>query len=192
ANFLAATPKLTTTSSAGTNSSALSEASFGPKISLAGLSGTIVAATDAAEPAAGSTPAGTTLDGCSAYANAGAVAGNIAIVNEGRCTNVDKAKLAQAAGATGLIIAAKAADTNIFTPIGFEPSITIGVWGMFKKDADTIRAFAGPVSGAVFPDLTKLTGADTNGMVKLYMPSVAEPGSTYSHFDKSATPNLLM
>jgi len=192
ANFLAATPKLTTTSSTGTTSFPLAEASFGTKITLAGLSAPVVAATDVAEPSAGSTPAGTTLDGCSAYANAGAIAGNIALVNEGRCTNVDKAKRAQEAGAAGLIIAAKSADANIFTPIGFEPTITIGVWGMFKKDADTIRAFSGPVSGAVFPDLTKLTGADTNGMVKLYMPSVAEPGSTYSHFDKSATPNLLM
>lgn len=192
AGLLSAVPKLTATIGAVTSDIAVSQASFGSKVTSAGINGKIVAATDAAESASGSTPAGTTQDGCSAYSNAAAVAGNIALVSEGRCTDVEKAKRAQEAGAAGLIIAAKAADANLYTPIGFEPAITIGVFGMFKNDGDRLRAAGSNVSGAIFPDVTKLTGADSNGMVKLYMPVTAEPGSTYSHFDKIATPNLLM
>ena len=191
AQFLKSVPLLTATSAGGAHSYTVAQASFGGSITFSGLTAPIVAANDAVEPQSGSTAAGTSLDGCSSYSNAGAVAGNIAIVNEGRCTDVEKAKRAQEAGAIGLIVAAKAVTTDIYTPIGFEPVITIPVVGMFKNDADAIRG-AGAVSGAIFPDFTKMAGADTNGNVKLYMPSTAEPGSTYSHFDKSATPNLLM
>jgi hypothetical protein len=191
AQLLKSVPVLTTMSAGGTSTSAAAQASFGGGITFSGLTAPIVAANDAVEPQSGSTAAGTSLDGCSSYSNAAAVAGNIALVNEGRCTDVDKAKRAQEAGAVGLLIAAKAVATDIYTPIGFEPAITIPILGIFKKDADAIRG-AGAISGAIFPDLTKLAGADTNGNVKLYVPSTVSPGSTYSHFDTSATPNLLM
>jgi hypothetical protein len=191
AHLLSAEPILTATTASGAKTYPMSQGTFGPKITFTGATGAIVAANDAAEPSSGSTPAGTSLDGCSAYTNAGAVQGNFALVNEGRCTDADKAKRAQEAGAIGVIVAAKTESQFIYTPIGFDTSITIGSYGMFKKDGDALRA-AGAVSGAIFPDFTKLTGADSNGNVKLYFPSTAEPGSTYSHFDKSANPNLLM
>ncbi|MEA2569038.1 MAG: hypothetical protein QOI24_1039 [Acidobacteriota bacterium] len=191
ANLLLSVPRLTITSASGTSSFEVAQASFGASVKASGVTAPIIVANDAVEAQSGSTAAGTTLDGCSSYSNAAAVAGNFAIVNEGRCTDVEKAKRAQEAGAIGLLIAAKAVTVNIYTPIGFEPSITIPVLGMFKNDGDAVRA-AGTVTGSAFPDLTKLTGADTNGHPKLYMPVTAEPGSTYSHFDRSATPNLLM
>ncbi|MCU1227807.1 MAG: Protease-associated, partial [Acidobacteria bacterium] len=190
-NLLLSVPRLTITAASGTSSFEVAQASFGAGVKASGVTAPIIVANDAVEPQSGSTAAGTTLDGCSSYSNAAAVAGNFAIVNEGRCTDVEKAKRAQEAGAIGLLIAAKTVTTNIYTPIGFEPSITIPVLGLFKNDGDAVRA-AGTVTGSAFPDLTKLAGADTNGHVKLYVPVTAEPGSTYSHFDKTATPNLLM
>ena len=63
----------------------------------------MVVATDVAEPA-DADPAGTTTDGCSPYTNAAAVAGNIAMVDRGRCSFEAKAQVATAAGATALII----------------------------------------------------------------------------------------
>jgi hypothetical protein len=41
-------------------------------------------------------------------------------------------------------------------------------------------------------DPTKLAGADAAGRVLMYTPSTIATGSTVSHWDVSATPNLLM
>ncbi|NTX13749.1 tandem-95 repeat protein [Myxococcus sp. CA056] len=50
-----------------------------------------------------------TTDGCTPLTNAAAVAGNIALIDRGGCGFVDKLTSAQAAGATGVIIADNAA-----------------------------------------------------------------------------------
>ena len=78
-------------------------ASFGEPLTATGITGNVVVATDVAEPA-DADPAGTTTDGCSPYTNAAAVAGNIAMVDRGRCALRAKAQVATAAGAAALII----------------------------------------------------------------------------------------
>lgn len=171
----------------------LGYASFGPEPPIAGITGNITAATDAAEPAGGGSPAGTATDGCSAYSNASAVTGRIALVDRGRCAFVDKAKNAQNAGALALLLADNI--DSILAPImgGTDATITIPVVSVTKADGAAIRAaLAAGVSATIITDVTRRNGADKDGLVKLYAPIDAVSGSTYSHWDTSAFPNLLM
>ncbi len=49
-----------------------------------------------------------------------------------------------------------------------------------------------PVNGSVGVDPNNLAGVDGSGRVLLYTPNPLEPGSSVSHFDSSAFPDLLM
>ena len=69
-------------------------ASFGPLPRTAAMSGRIVRALDAID-----TAGPTNSDGCTAFTNAAAVRGNVALIDRGTCTFVTKARNAQAAGA---------------------------------------------------------------------------------------------
>jgi len=51
--------------------------------------------------------------------------------------------------------------------------------------------WAGPQVTAAVPGVL-VNGFDSANRVRLYAPSTFEPGSSVSHFDKSASPNLLM
>ncbi len=48
------------------------------------------------------------------------------------------------------------------------------------------------VNGTLVSDPTRLAGADELGRALLYSPNPVQPGSSISHFDLSATPDLLM
>lgn len=54
------------------------------------------------------------------------------------------------------------------------------------------RAGAIPVNGTLLVDPDTTAGADEGGRVLLYTPNPISPGSSRSHFDPSASPNLLM
>jgi hypothetical protein len=175
----------------------IGSASFGPAATVAGLTGNVAAATDAVEPATAEDPAGTNLDGCSAFTNASAVAGRFALVDRGRCAFVQKAVNAQAAGAIGVIIV----DNVVrLTPPGLghtdgaaAASVRIPVYSLTRPDGQGIRdQLAGGVGVTLFADATRLVGADLMRRVKLFMPSEVQPGSSVSHWDVSAFPNLLM
>ena len=98
---------------------AATAAAFGPALTPAGLTGNVVLALD---PADGVGPS--TTDACSPLTNAGAVAGNIALLDRGTCGFVVKVKNAQNAGAVGVIVANSA--TGAFGPMGgVDPTITI-------------------------------------------------------------------
>jgi Zn-dependent metalloprotease len=110
-------------------------ASFGPSLTETGITNDVVAALDPADAAGPST-----LDGCSALTNAGAVSGKIAIINRGTCTFVQKVLNAQAAGAVGVIIANNAA--NGLPPMGFAAggeNVTIPSLGIQQGDGNAIR-----------------------------------------------------
>ena len=51
---------------------------------------------------------------------------------------------------------------------------------------------AGEVNGTLAVDPARIAGADELGRVMLYAPDPLEPGSSMSHWDISATPDLLM
>lgn len=81
-------------------------ASFGKPLTGTGITGDVVVAVDAAEPASTSPalPAGTSTDGCSPYTNQAAATGKIVMVDRGRCSFEEKAIQATAMGAAALII----------------------------------------------------------------------------------------
>jgi hypothetical protein len=83
------------------------------------LPGSVVQALD---PADGAGPA--TTDACSALSNAGAVAGNIAIIDRGTCFFTEKVANAQAAGATGVIIVNNAGNALV-NMAGIDPTLVI-------------------------------------------------------------------
>ena len=97
-------------------------AQFGPPLTSAGVTGTIVLAAD------GSTelPGGTMTDGCQPFVNGAAIAGNIALVDRGACGFVVKVKNAQNAGAIAVVVANAAANGDaVGTMGGVDPTITI-------------------------------------------------------------------
>ncbi|HEX8651270.1 MAG TPA: M4 family metallopeptidase [Pyrinomonadaceae bacterium] len=110
---------------------------FGPDLTVAGLTSDIVRATDDAN-ATGPT----TLDGCTAFTNAAAVAGKIALVDRGTCGFKLKAYNAQQAGAIGVIIGniASSANTNVtMADDPTVPAITIPAGQLKYADANLIR-----------------------------------------------------
>ncbi len=163
-------------------------ASFGPAIGAAGISGPLVQALDAAD-----TAGPTTFDACSALTNAPAVAGKIAFADRGTCTFVIKAKNAQNAGALALIVTDNV-DGNPPPGLGgTDATITIPAVRITKADGDRIKAnIDAGVSVTLRLDPTRLAGADAKGRVLLYATDPVIPGSTISHWDPSASPDLLM
>jgi PA domain-containing protein len=163
-------------------------ASFGPAISTAAISGPLVQALDPAD-----TAGPTTFDACSPLTNAAAIAGKIAFVDRGTCTFVVKTKNAQSAGALALIVTDNV-DGNPPPGLGgTDPTVTIPAVRITKADGDRIKANIGAgVSVTLRLDPTRLAGADAKGRVLLYATDPVIPGSSISHFDPSATPDLLM
>jgi hypothetical protein len=60
-----------------------------------------------------------------------------------------------------------------------------------NADGDAIKAALPNMGASYFVDPTRRAGA-TDGYVRLYAPTVVQPGSSISHFDTVAIPNLLM
>ena len=135
---------------------------------------------------------GTTSDACEVIVNAAQVAGKIALIDRGTCTFVEKAQRAQAAGAVGGI----SGNNTTGSPPGMsgnDPSITIPVLSITQTDATAIKGQLGVgVLATMGTDPTHLAGADDVGRVRVYAPNPLESGSSVSHFDTAAEPNLLM
>lgn len=157
-------------------------ASFGPAPSADNLSGAIVLANDGLA-------GGTLTDGCEPFANAAEIAGNVALVDRGLCGFTVKAANAQAAGATAVIIA-----NNVEGTIGLggaDPSITIPAVSVGLSTGNAIKATLPGVNVEYFVDPSRLAGT-AEGYVRLYAPGTVALGSSISHFDSAAAPNLLM
>ncbi len=163
-------------------------ASFGPPLASPGVSGTVVQALD---PADGAGPS--TTDGCSALTNPGAVANNVAIIDRGSCAFTVKVKNAQDAGALAVIIADNVAGSPPAGLGGADPTITIPSARVTLADGNLIKAQLGAgVSVTLGVDLTRLAGADANGLMLMNGPNPVQVGSSISHWDPIASPNLLM
>jgi PA domain/Thrombospondin type 3 repeat len=165
-------------------------ASFGSPISFPGITGNVVLALDAANASGPST-----TDACTAITNAGAVAGNIALVDRGTCGFIVKVKNAQDAGATAVIVADNAAGSPPAGLGGTDPTITIPSVRITLADGNTIKtqlAIPATVNASLLLDLTLRAGADASDRALLYTPNPVVSGSTISHWDVSAFPNQLM
>lgn len=165
-------------------------AAFGPAPDSTNFgSAMVVLATDAVEPPNPVTP-GTSNDGCSPFTNAAAIAGKIALIDRGYCGFAVKAKNAQNAGAKAVIIANNAAGAAPGMS-GVDPTVTIPTVSVSQANGNLFKLNL-PVTIGFVIDPTKLQGADDSGRPLLYMPNPVESGSSGSHYDKTATPNLLM
>jgi PA domain-containing protein/flagellar hook capping protein FlgD len=157
-------------------------ASFGTALNVSGVTGNVVLVDDGVAP---------TSDACSPLVNGAQVAGNIAFIDRGTCTFSSKAQAAQSVGAIAVIIANNVA--GLLSPGGTDATITIPVIGISLADGNTIRAQLGSgVNATLKLDNTQLAGADPQGRVLLYAPNPLEQGSSISHWDVTAFPNLLM
>ncbi|MGH7729715.1 MAG: PA domain-containing protein, partial [Candidatus Eiseniibacteriota bacterium] len=164
---------------------AMGRASFGAELATPGLTRAVVQADDGT---------GTTSDACTALINAGAVAGNIALVDRSAdCTDLVKAQNVQAAGADGMLYVDNVASSTPPTLRGTDPALTLTVGAVRQVDGNAIRAELGAGANVSLTiDPSKLSGADGTGRPLLYAPNTLAGGSSLSHWDVQAYPNLLM
>ncbi|GGY32388.1 serine protease [Rhodanobacter panaciterrae] len=152
-------------------------AAFGPTPTPANFNGSAVVAAD---------PTGLA---CEALTNASDIAGHIAIVTRGTCGFAVKARNAEAAGASAVIIANNV--PGVLTAAG--DTLPNNIPTILVSDTDGAKLKANTAGSSMTLGLgTGLAGADANGNVLIYTPTVVSPGSTLSHFDTRLSPNALM
>jgi len=155
-------------------------ASFGPPLSSPGVTAGVVLADDGV---------GVGSDACEPLVND--LSGAIALIDRGACTFTSKVINAQLAGAVAAIVANNAPGGP--APMGgSDPNVAIPSVGITLAAGNAIKAALPGVVATVGLDPVLLAGADDNGLARLYAPSVVALGSSISHWDTSATPNLLM
>jgi hypothetical protein len=167
-------------------------ASFGPPLATPGVTGEIMPVVDSA----GSI--GLACTPLSAL-NAAAVNGKLAVVDRGTCTFNVKAKFAQDAGAIGVIVVDNVAGGPPAGLGGADPTVTIPSVRITLADGTTLknalrtrsRLHSG-VFATLAVDMTTRSGADGAGRPMVFTPNPFQSGSSVSHWDTSATPNLLM
>jgi hypothetical protein len=170
---------------------AIGVADFGPRLDNSPVTGQVVqVAPQADSPGSACTPFNA--------ANAAAVRRNIAMVSRGTCSFTIKVKNAQDAGAIGVIVA-----DNAPGPVagmgGADPTITIPAVRVTQADGAMIAASltkpngnsAGTV-GKFELSKTLIQGADSEHRVTMFTPNPYQPGSSVSHYNTTATRNLLM
>lgn len=114
----------------------------------------------------------------------------IVLADRGACTFVTKVANAQAAGAKGVLVANSIPGGSLSPMGGSDPSITIPSMGISFELGQELRASTTAVAKLVL-DESVLAGTQ-EGFVRLYAPTTVALGSSISHYDTSATPNLLM
>lgn len=133
---------------------------------------------------------GTTSDGCEAILTD--LTGKIALIDRGTCAFTQKVINAQNAGAIGVIVANNIVDPP-FNMGGADPAVLIPSVMISQADGNAIKAELGTgVFVAIAPHPTQLAGTDGLGRLKIYNPNPVEGGSSISHWDTDASPNLLM
>lgn len=169
--------------------------SFGPAAPVSGKLGVLTTITP---------QAGEAGPGCSPFnaANTAAVRGKVPIINRGACAFALKVKNAQDAGAVGVVLANNVAGPLV--PGGTDPNVIIPSVGITQEEGELLkaavaaakpygsRAQAGAVTATFAVDNTRKAGADALGRPLLYTPATLAPGSSVSHWDVTASPNLLM
>lgn len=157
-------------------------ASFGPSVANPVTSNVILA----------DDGTGTTRDGCEAFVNAGAMAGNIALIERGSCNFTVKVKNAQIAGAIGALIFNNAA-SGLPGMGGTDPTITIPSLGVTQALGNSIVAtLPTTVNATLGLDPAGTLSGTQEGCVRMFAPNPLQSGSSVSHFHSDAFPNLLM
>ena len=133
---------------------------------------------------------GVGTDACEAIQND--LTGKIALIDRGGCAFTTKVLNAQMAGAVGAIVANNAPGGP--APMGgSDPTVTIPSVGVTLALGDSFKAAAaGDSVVTLILDARFLAGASPEGYVRLNTPNPVQPGSSKSHWDPGASPNLLM
>jgi hypothetical protein len=132
----------------------------------------------------------TPADGCDPLV--GFTPGKIAVIDRGNCEFGLKAYNAENAGAGAVLIANNQGGTALISMLAgvYGDQVTIPVAAISQDDGNIIKAQLPGVSG-VFRALERL-GLHDSGFPLLYAPSPVNPGSSVSHWDVTAGPDLLM
>jgi len=158
------------------------DAAFGPTASASNFNGAVVLANDGV---------GDTADACQPLP-AGSLTGKVAFINRGSCSFEPKVANAQAAGATAVIVGNIVAGSPITMGGTADPDPTIPSVNISLADANTIKAGLPGVNATTGPIPGVRAGADAAGFARLFAPNPVQPGSSFSHYDTSHSPNALM
>ncbi len=118
--------------------------------------------------------------------------GRIAIMNRGNCEFGLKALNSENAGASAAVIA-NDRDGTVLVLMGAGVdggAVTIPVVALGQNDGATIEAELPGVSGIL--RVNNRLGVHASGLALLYAPTTVAPGSSISHWDVTASPDLLM
>jgi hypothetical protein len=183
--------KLTAPATIASNNTVVGIAQFGPPLNTTGLLGEIMPVV--AQPAS----IGIACEPLNAL-NALAVNGKIALVDRGGCGFAIKVKNAQNAGAIGVVVANNTG-VDILNMTGVDATITIPsvmislpAGNALKTALLTRSRTRSGVFARLLLDPTTPVGTDASGRVRMFAPSSFQQGSSVSHFDSRAFPNLLM
>lgn len=170
----------------------IGEASFGPPFTAPGVTKQVMPVVEAGGLGLACNP----LDA----QNAAAIKNRIAFVIRGACSFVVKVKNAQDAGAVGVIVMDNVAGGPPAGLGGADPTIVIPSGRVTFADGLTLLQAMNFTPGnrstgivaRIGINTARLAGADEAGRVLLYTPNPFQGGSSVSHWDTSASRNLLM
>jgi len=136
---------------------------------------------------------GDPADGCQQISFTGdAYAGKIVMFDTtATCQVVIQVTLSERDGAVGVIIAETAASGIADVTGVLAGEIKIPYIGIAKSEADHLRTNIGAANVTFQNSASKFIG-ENQGKLKIYAPLVLDPGSSVSHWSKTATPDLLM
>jgi hypothetical protein len=131
---------------------------------------------------------------CEAITNGAQIAGKIALIDRGGCTFVQKVKNAQAVGAIAVVVADSVPGCPATGLGGDDATITIPAVRITNDDGARLKSqlLLGTVNVTLVRDPALKAGTDPAGRVLVFTPTPYVTGSSVSHWDTSAQPDLLM
>lgn len=183
-NFVSPRPYLRVNAPAGiAGGYRVGVALFGPALDATGVTGNVVLADDGVA---------NTSNGCEPFVNGAAMNGKIALIDRGTCGFTVKVKNAQNAGAIAAIVA-DSLPGCVAGMGGTDATITIPSVRVTQSDGALLKAnLASGLNVTLINNQDRYFGADNAGRLQLYTPSTFTPGSSVSHWDTEAFPDLLM
>ena len=161
---------------------ALLEMNYGPKLPAQAITGPLAV--------------GNPSDGCASLAS---LAGAVALLYEGNCSEMNMTHYAELAGARAVIFAGEGTMTPPKSSIEYETqylnimSFAIPTVQLSKTEADLLRAAtASGVNVTLVGNPSQHVGADTSGKAYIYASAPTASLSSMSHWDPLARPNLVL
>jgi MYXO-CTERM domain-containing protein len=170
-------PRIAIAPTLGGFEGALSESDFGPYLSAGSIRGPIVL--------------GSPVTGC---ASGSGYTGAIVLFQGGACPSVQITSLAESAGALAVLISDPDEvdpPSSLEVPPELSAMFAVGIPTIGVTFDDASLLTAGGESATLDADSTRLVGTDAQGRMYLYASDPLVPGSTVSHWDPLARPDLM-